>query len=187
MPSPSRTAAHALARILISVNPSHVFSNALPVTSAIRPLLSLLEDDPSTDRRDLLATFESLLALTNLASTEDDTARDAIIRLAWPKLEDLLLSDSTPVQRATVELVCNLMASQQGIAKFADGSKQSDNRLHILLALAGAEDMATRRAAGGALAMLTGWDVVVDAVVQRERGVHVSDEFLHTGFLLLTV
>ncbi|KAI9821965.1 MAG: hypothetical protein M1827_002547 [Pycnora praestabilis] len=171
------TAAHALARILISVNPTLVFnsSSALPITSAIRSLLSLLTDDPSnpnTDQRDLLPVFESLLALTNLAST-DDTTRSTIMRLAWSRLEDFLLSSNSLIQRATVELICNLMAAPEGVAKFADGSKQAGNRMHILLALADVDDYATRRAAGGALAMLTEWDRAVEAVVGRERGIKI--------------
>ncbi|KAF2084478.1 CRO1 protein [Saccharata proteae CBS 121410] len=185
-----RTAAHALARILISVNPTHVFSasSALPITSAIRALSSLLEDDPSQEQRDLLPTFEGLLALTNLASTDDD-ARDAIIRLTWTRLEDLLLANNPMVQRASVELICNLMASPQGVAKFADGSAQASSRLHILLALADAEDLATRRGAGGALAMLTEWDVAADAVIKRDRSAEIllglcadeNEELRHRG------
>jgi hypothetical protein len=120
-----RTTAHALARILISTNPVHVFggSNPIPMTSAIRPLLLLLEDDPATEQQDLLPVFESLLALTNLAST-DDTARNPIIRLGFPRIEELLLSNNKLVTRATVELICNLMQAPGGVAKFADGASK---------------------------------------------------------------
>jgi hypothetical protein len=169
----SRTAAHALSRILISTNPGHVFnSSSLPLGSAIRPLTTLLTDDPNSEQRNLLPTFESLLALTNLASTNDG-ARDAIIRTTWPQIEDLLLNENTMVQRAATELICNLSASPTGVAKFADGSPRAANRLHILLALADVEDLATRKAAGGALAMLTEWDAAVEAVLAREKGVGI--------------
>ncbi|KAF1984659.1 CRO1 protein [Aulographum hederae CBS 113979] len=166
-----RTSAHALARILISVNPSHVFgSSNMPLTSAIRPLCTLLTEDSHAEHRDLLPTFEALLALTNLAST-DDEARETIIRLTWSQLENLILSNNTMIQRATVELICNLSASPHGVAKYADGSKAASNRLHILLALADVDDVATRRAAGGALAMLTEWDQAVQAILERANGV----------------
>ncbi|KAF5870250.1 putative actin cytoskeleton organization protein [Botrytis fragariae] len=185
-----RTTAHALARILISTNPQHVFggTNPLSLVSAIKPLLLLLEDDPTVEHRDLLPVFEALLALTNLAST-DDSARNPIIRLAWSQIEELLLSNNTMVTRATVELICNLMQSPEGVAKFADGSKQASQRTHILLALTDADDFATRRAAGGALASLTEWDTAVTAILDRERGVNLllalcteeEEEIRHRG------
>ncbi|KAL2069629.1 hypothetical protein VTL71DRAFT_14308 [Oculimacula yallundae] len=187
-----RTTAHALARILISTNPQHVFggSNPLSVTSAVRPLLLILGDDPSVEHRDLLPVFESLLALTNLAST-DDTARNPIIRIAFPQIEELLLSNNKLVTRATVELICNLMQAPEGVAKFADGGKQASQRMHILLALTDSEDFETRRAAGGAMASLTEWDTAVNAILERDRGVPLllalckedQEELRHRGIV----
>lgn len=170
--SARRTTSHALARILISTNPTHVFggSNPLPLISAIRPVLLLLEDDSTTEHRDLLPTFESLLALTNLAST-DDEARNPIIRLAWPKIENLMLENNKLITRAAVELICNLAQAPEGVAKFADGGKQASKRMHILLALTDADDLATRKAAGGAIASLTEWDSAVSAIIDRDGGV----------------
>jgi hypothetical protein len=189
-----RTTAHALARILITTNPLHVFggSNRLPLTSAIRPLLSLLSDEPTVEHRDLLPVFESLLALTNLAST-DDSARNPIIRLAFPQIEELLLSNNKMVTRATVELICNLMQSPEGVAKFADGGKQASHRMHVLLALSDSEDYATRRAAGGGLASLTEWDTAVNAILERDRGVGLllglckeeEEELRHRGVVCI--
>lgn len=188
------SASHALARLLISVNPAHTFSTSLPATSAVSALIQLLDLDQASEERNLLPTFEALLALTNLASMEDETPRNLLLRAAWPTLENqLLLSSNALVQRASVELVCNLMASPAGVAKFADGSKQASGRMHILLALADVEDFATRRAAGGALAMLTEWDAAVSAVLEKERGVRIvlgmckdeSEEIMHRGFVVV--
>jgi hypothetical protein len=193
----TRIASHALARILISVDPSHVFpSSGFPqVTSAVRPLLSLLSSPEtasfSADQpRDLLPVFESLLALTNLASyPHDDSAPELTVREGWSAVEDLLLSSNARVQRASCELVCNLMTCESGIIKFADGSKQAAQRLHILLALTDADDAPTRRAAGGALAMLTEFDAAIAAVLDRPRGVELllglcqedDDALVHRG------
>ncbi|KAK3677976.1 SWI5-dependent HO expression protein 4 [Recurvomyces mirabilis] len=165
-----KTASHALARLLISVNPQHVFSSGLPASSAVAALTPLLTLDPENETRDLLPTFEALLALTNLASMSDSTARDQVIRTAFAAIEDLLFSRNTLVQRGSVELVCNLMASPHCIALFADGSPDSKRRLLILLALADVEDLATRKAAGGAFAALTEWDVAVTAVLDVKEG-----------------
>lgn len=172
------TAAHALARILISVDPTLVFptSGSPPLTSTIRPILSVItesQSDISDGPRNLLHTFEALLALTNLASTPSGEATDIIIRQALPTIEDLLLSNNTMIQRAATELVCNLTSFPSGIEAFADGSPVADRRLHILLALADVEDAATRRAAGGALATLTGFEGAVKGILKRERGVEI--------------
>lgn len=161
-------AAHALARILISVNPNHAFGST-PITSCIRPLASLLSDTPSpglsasAPSTSQLTIFESLLALTNLASVSEDVC-EAITRLTWPALQDHLLSSTILIQRASAELVCNLSGSPSGAAKFS--GEDANGNLRILLGLADVEDVATRRAAAGALAMLTEWPVVVRAMLK---------------------
>ncbi|KAI5283758.1 hypothetical protein KEM55_001374, partial [Ascosphaera atra] len=94
-------AAHALARLLISLDPTLVFpASGFPqITSAIRPLVKWLLEPLSASNqagfgpgsmaandnqpRDLLPVFEGLLALTNLAAYPDARAADAISRLAW--------------------------------------------------------------------------------------------------------
>ncbi|KAI1916627.1 SWI5-dependent HO expression protein 4 [Ophidiomyces ophidiicola] len=190
----SYNAAHALARILISVDPSLVFvTSGFPqITSAIRPLLLLLsppEVSLTDQSRDLLPVFEGLLALTNLASSPDKDAAVTIVRVGWPTVEDLLLSNHSFIRRSACELVCNLMNCEAGLAKFADGSARAGQRLHILLALGDVEDLPTRRAAGGALAMLTEYESAVSAILDRARGLDIilglcSDEdegLVHRG------
>ncbi|KAH6847884.1 myosin-binding striated muscle assembly central-domain-containing protein [Chaetomium sp. MPI-CAGE-AT-0009] len=167
-----RTAAQALARILISTNPALVFRQT-PQTAAIRPLTSIIPPDPNADTRDLLPTFEALLALTNLASTDDenDTTRRAIVRTAWDDIEEQLFSTNTRVSTATVELICNLVQSpEEAVGLFGDGSAKAATRLRVVLALADAEDVKTRSAAGGALASLTAFEPVVRAVLAQPRG-----------------
>ena len=195
-----REAAHALARLLISINPAHIFSSALPASSAVSALASLLNQDQEAENRNLLPTFEALLALTNLASMDDGSVRELELRLVWSQLEDhLLFSSNTLVQRASVELVCNMMNSPNCVAKFVgDGSKREATRMRILLALADAEDLATRRAAGGALAVLTEWDAAVAAILDTKfdsgrSGIDIllamckddSDEIKHRGFVCI--
>ncbi|RMX91000.1 hypothetical protein D0868_14244 [Hortaea werneckii] len=199
-----RTASHALARLLISINPTHVFTSGLPATSAVSSLIPLLTTDhtndptPNPTERDLLPTFETLLALTNLASMSDSTAADLLTRSATPQIEDLLFSTHPLIQRATVELLCNLMAHPSGVSLFVlTDSADAKRRLHILFALTTSGDLGTRRAAGGALAMLTEWDLAQDAVVSapEEKGVKAvlalcadeeSEEVRHRGFVCLS-
>ncbi|EAQ83785.1 hypothetical protein CHGG_10189 [Chaetomium globosum CBS 148.51] len=171
-----RTAAQALARILISTNPTLVFRQQTPQTAAIRPLTSIIPPDPTSDTRDLLPTFESLLALTNLASTDDDhdTTRRAIVRTAWDDIEEQLFSSNIRISTAAVELVCNLVQSPaEAITLFGDGSPKAATRVQLILALADADDTKTRSAAGGALASLTAFDAIVRAVLLQPRGAGV--------------
>ncbi|KKY20291.1 putative actin cytoskeleton organization protein [Phaeomoniella chlamydospora] len=185
-------AAHALARILISTNPTHIFtaSGNPSAGSAVRPLTYLLEDSEtrtassplassSSEPRTLLPTFESLLALTNLASYPDPTPATLIVRLAFDKIEDLLLSSHRYLQRAACELVCNLMATEAGLTKYADteNDPRAKSRIHLLLALCDVEDLQTRKAAGGGLAMLTEFPTAVSAVLDKEAGKGIENLF----------
>ncbi|KAF2267115.1 ARM repeat-containing protein [Lojkania enalia] len=170
-PAVHASATQALARILISINPSHVFSTAaaIPSASAIRPLLSLLT--PNDNSTWALHAFESLLALTNLASMDIET-QNHIIRTSFDTIaDDLMFSSNKMLRRAATELTCNLMASPLCVEKFADGSPRSRHRLHVLLAMTDVDDASTRSAAGGALAMLLGYDVSVEQLLKQERGV----------------
>ena len=173
-----QTAAHALARLLISVDPTHVFplSGSVSLTSTIRPLVQLLTEDPALATegpRDLLPTFEALLALTNVASVTSCGAPETIIRLAFPTIEDLLLSNNERIRRAATELLCNLCNCPAGVELYANESPAVERRMHILLAMADVEDAATRRGAGGALASLTQFEGAVKALLERERGVSI--------------
>ncbi|MCJ1286355.1 Protein unc-45 A [Xylographa opegraphella] len=170
-----RLAAHALARILISVDPQLLIKDR--TASIVEMVLSLLRNsdaDNSDGPRDLLPEFEGLLALTNLAPDPELNAGTQIVKSIFDKIEELLLSSTPLLQRAATELLCNLMTCPLGLQKLADGSKVASRRLHIVLALADAEDIATRQAAAGALAMLTEWfEVVVKAILERERGLKI--------------
>ena len=172
------TAAHALARTLISVDPSLVFpsSGSLSLTSVIRPIISLLNEESGSmtqGPRDLLPTFEALLALANLAAVPSSGGAENIIRKAYPRIEDLMLNKKTLVQRAATQLVCNLVNCPAGVELFADESSAAARRIHILLAIADVEDVATRSAAAGALATLTEFEGAVKAILARERGLEI--------------
>lgn len=191
-------AAHALARILISLNPAHVFSGALQITSAIPPLMSLLKSEASpldNAPRDLLPVFEALLALTNLASSPNPDVALGICK-NFDEIEDRILSSNVGIRRAAVELVCNLVAFPGGMVLYADGSKRALERLRILVAMGDVDDAKTRSASGGALAMLSDIEEVREALVGDEkitRTVEVVLEMVcdgdlgikHRGFVIL--
>lgn len=171
-------AAHALARTLISIDPSLVFpsSGSLPLTSVIRPIISLLSEESGSmtqGPRDLLPTFEALIALANLATVPSGGGAESIIRQAYPTIEDLMLNKNTLVQRAATQLICNLVNCALGVELFADESPAAARRMHILLAIADVEDVATRCAAAGALAVVTEFEGAVKAILARDRGIEI--------------
>ena len=185
------TAAHAMARLLISADPNLVSDKVEPTAKSI---LSLMVDEASSHTdgpRDLLPTFEGLLALTNLVSEPRFGVGQDVVKAAFPKLVDFLTSSNQYIQRASTELICNLMTCPEGIEKFADGSKAAANNIHILLALADVEDVATRRAASGALAMITEFEAVAKAILARDRGMKIVVQLMededagcvHRGFV----
>ncbi|KAL9127709.1 MAG: hypothetical protein Q9217_003460 [Psora testacea] len=193
-----RNAAQALARLLISSDPSVLFGpsgNAL-LQSAVTSLASLLTDNAAMALEaphDLLPTFEALMALTNLASIPSNGAPAMIMKLCYADIEDLVLSSNTRVQRAATELVCNLVQDPAGTSIFAELTPDAERRLHILLALAGSGDLGTRKAAGGALASLTEGELIVRAINRQERGAELvlamlddeNEEMLHRGMVCL--
>lgn len=187
-------ATSGISRILISINPSIAFSSKISPVVVIRPLLLQLKNSglvggfsgfqssSSLSSLPLLDIFEALLALTNIASI-DDTCRNTIVRLGWSKIEALLTSDNSMVQRAAVELLCNLAPSPYCAEKFLDLSKDKRgpalSRLQLVAALTDLDDLAGRTAAAGAIAMLSEWGVMAGrAMIQCDRLVERLEEML---------
>ena len=141
-----------LAKLAITSSPVQVFGPNVGATyDAIRPL-SILLQHPSSN---LLQRFEAVMALTNLASQSADVAsRIASAEGLLNKVELLLLEDHTLVRRASMELICNLIAGSDAIFQRYSG-EESTSKIHVLLALSDVDDLPTRLAASGALAILT--------------------------------
>ncbi|ODQ64414.1 hypothetical protein NADFUDRAFT_27013 [Nadsonia fulvescens var. elongata DSM 6958] len=175
----------ALAKTLISVNPALVFTAKLSPVVAVRPLINQIQNEAS--QVPLLDTFEALLALTNIASF-NDSCRDTMIKTSWDKLENLFTASNHTVQRASLELLCNLMMSPFCAEKYLDGSLHAKSRLELLAALTDIDDQVTQRAVVGALAMMSEWGPAGEIIGQNEKLVNclfqmilddVSEEVLH--------
>lgn len=180
-----------LARTLISIDPSLALSSKLSPSVAILPLVSQLQNESSDVP--LLDTFEALLALTNIASI-DDGCRNLILRHGWTKIESLITANNTMVQRAAIELLCNVAASPLCAEKFLDDSPAANSRLEVLAALTDLEDDQARSAATAALAMLSEWGPAADVMIKCERLVgrivdivkeETSDDILIRGLVIL--
>ncbi|KAI9009161.1 armadillo-type protein [Hyaloraphidium curvatum] len=178
-------AAQCLARIAISIDPEVAFKGG-QMLDVIRPIVTcLMSSRESTG----LHTFEALLALTNFASVEGELGADVMNRIvaqgAMKEAEAQLLSDTVLLQRASTELFCNMVYQPEVFRSFlgapdADRKPQShlpSNRLKTMVALCSVDDFATRRAASGTLAILSGMsEEVCRSLCEIERAIsHVCD------------
>ena len=200
----------ALSKLAITSSPVQVFGpDPGAVYDAIGPLMSVLLASPSslgspsspTSGPNNLQRFESLMALTNIASMgAASAARIAATPRLFPALDMLLLDDHPLLRRAATELVCDLVVCDEGFERFIPHPTglptprpsspppttpsialsppkpkrrttkgAAENRLRILLALSDVEDLPTRRASSGALAMLTSDDAICGVIVGMER------------------
>jgi hypothetical protein len=102
-----REAAHAIAKTLVTTNPT-ILSEHLRL-GCIKPLVFLCKDVDATN----LQQFESLLALTNLSSCglveQERFAAEKGISAA----HYLMFSDHLMVRRAATEVLCNLSSHEK--------------------------------------------------------------------------
>lgn len=178
-------AGSALAKTLISINPSIALSSKISILVTVPILLDQLNNEYSD--LPLLDSFEALLALTNVAAI-DEKCRDSIMIKGWTTIENLWSSNNHMIQRASVELICNLAWSPYCAEKFLDGSKQANSRLEMLSIFTDVESADTQRAAAGALALLAEWDPAA-AVMSRntkllDKLVKILNESKDESFVL---
>ncbi|KAI6120658.1 hypothetical protein EDD16DRAFT_827725 [Pisolithus croceorrhizus] len=173
LPSEALVPIQALAKLAITSSPIQVFGpNEGNTMDAVRPFSQLVLH-PSASA---LQQFEAMMALTNLASHSPACAsKVASFPNLLNRVELLLLDDHTLVRRASSELICNLIAgSDEVFARYGgkEGSGQSrTSKIQLLVAMSDVEDLPTRLAASGALAMLTSTPGACCTVfeLQRER------------------
>jgi hypothetical protein len=138
----------ALAKLAITSSPVQVFGpDKGAAYDAIRPLSLMLLHSSAT----LLQRFEAIMALTNLSSQPDYAERIAKVTGLLSKVEFSLLEDHTMLRRASMELVCNLVSGSKEVFERWGG----ESKLQILVALSDLDDIPTRLAASGALAVVT--------------------------------
>lgn len=139
-------AAQSLAKIAITQDPHIAFTNT--ASQLVRPFLYMLETSNE------LYQFESLMALTNLASMRDHNGETITRQLSEKKnlslIQGAIFSDNKKVQQAGVELMCNLVS----VTPCAEVVSKSANWIKLLAALCDADEFGTRIAASGALAIL---------------------------------
>ncbi|KAJ3300332.1 Protein unc-45 A [Borealophlyctis nickersoniae] len=156
-------ASHALAKVAISVDPNLAFKGER-ATELVRPLISLCNGESE------LRQFEALMALTNLASMNDEVRTRIVQAKGVKAFEYLQFSDNELVRRAATESICNMMFDPQVFHSYVEGGA---GRLRMLVALSDVDDLPTRKAASGALAILSGSEKACRLIMEESRGLEV--------------
>ncbi|QDZ18805.1 hypothetical protein A3770_02p13230 [Chloropicon primus] len=146
-------ASHALARILISINPALL--EDVQIAAYVGPLLLLIGRDYA------LQQFEGLLALTNLA-TAGLELQEKIVAQGFATIEDLQFSQNEMVVRAATELLCNCVSCDKVLASIKDESRQK-----LWISLSFSDDMPLALASAGALAMASGDPGVSKSIIDN--------------------
>ncbi|KAG0306377.1 hypothetical protein BGZ98_002495 [Dissophora globulifera] len=172
--SAKTAATQALAKLSITLDPRLTFKNQR-IPELVKPLIWLLD---STDQ---LCQFESLMALTNLGSMGDEQVLGLIVQDGGvEKMENLQFSEHVMVRRAATEALCNMIFFEPVFEMYSD-PKKSKSKIHLMLALCDAEDFMTRRAASGALAVLSTSLDVCNLIISQERGLEILTSLITLG------
>ncbi|GIY72086.1 protein unc-45 homolog B [Caerostris darwini] len=140
------TAAQALSRIAITMNPEVAFPGQR-CAEVVRPIMALLHPECKG-----LQNFEALMALTNLAPVSP-SVRERILKDAGiTKIEEYMYQDHEMLRRAATQCLANLMVSNDVIKLY---ESPNNDRVKFLVLISDDEDLETAKAASGALAMLT--------------------------------
>lgn len=189
--STRRRALRALAAVCRSVNPKLMISE-FDIKSTVPFLVELLgpssadyssqlqvsPDDPSAVLAESLTSLDKLcglLALTNLSSLQEKDLTSIIIRRAFDNhLKDLMIDSTIPdIQRATWELINNLVSDPQMLAKFFNTENpESLKNLDILIKILHSRDVKLQEVIGGLLANATmEFGLVSLAILSEEANV----------------
>jgi len=142
-----RAAAQGIARIGITQDPSIAFPGQRSC-DVVRPIASLLKEDYTS-----LENFEALMALGNLATTNEATRgrmmkESDVIML----IENYMYEDHQLLKRAAVQCFLNLCQSPIQVTR-AEGN--NDKVKYMVLLCGDPDDPEVVKAAAGSLAMLT--------------------------------
>ena len=139
-------AAHALAKLGITSDPKLAFPGQRCL-EVVRPLITLLTAEHG------LMQFEGLMALTNLASMNNDVRRRILKEGGVSYMESLMFEEHEMIRRAATEALCNMINLEEVAARF----HRSDDieRVKLWTLFSGEEDERLAIAASGGLCLLS--------------------------------
>ncbi|KAL7674454.1 hypothetical protein ACOME3_000735 [Neoechinorhynchus agilis] len=148
--SSSSFASRAISKLAISCNPEMAFPGERCV-EVVDSVCGLLHPDNSG-----LDNFEALLALTNLA-TVSSLVRSKMLKEHYSDIEHYMFEEHEMIRRAATEVVCNLACEHECRLKY----EGENDRVKLLVALCGEDDLLLNKAAAGALCQLTDQSLII--------------------------
>ena len=161
-------AAQALAKIGITSDPKLAFPGQRSL-EIIRPLVQLLKSEHG------LQQFEGLMALTNLASMNDDVRRRIIREGGVSLMESLMFEEDEMIRRAATEAMCNMIQMEEVHKRFYSDDVE---RVKLWTLFSGEEDVALVRAASGGLAQLSHDPKICEKIVEVKSAMEIFKELL---------
>lgn len=150
-----RTSQHCIAKLLVTTNP--LLLTVSQRMGSIRPLIELIRDNDASD----LQIFESLLAITNLASVGEETKQRIVAEKGIATLSYAMFSDHDMVRRAATEAMSNLLPHEEMLQHLEDPEKL---KLWVAFATDYEENLECARAAAGCLAMATQYSSIANVL-----------------------
>jgi hypothetical protein len=165
-------AAQALAKLGITSDPRLAFPGQRSL-EVVRPLVSLLSADHG------LMQFEGLMALTNLASMNDDIRRRILKEGGVGLMESLMFEEHELIRRAATEALCNMICLEEVTARF----HRSDDieRVKLWTLFAGEEDERLAIAASGGLSLLSRDPQICQQILAVKSGLEILRELVTSG------
>ena len=157
------SAAWALARIAISINPAlYPRRTGSGPEGMVKPMLQLVDEADNE-----LQQFEACMGLCNLATVPELRARMVQCH-GWRSLQMALTCDNPMVQRAAIEAMSNMVAEDEIVERFLDPDSQD---VKIFIGFCGSDDEKAQIAASGALATLAEIPECATAILKAKGGI----------------
>ena len=165
-------AAQALAKLGITSDPRLAFPGQRSL-EVVRPLVSLLTAEQG------LMQFEGLMALTNLASMNDDVRRRILKEGGVGHMESLMFEEHELIRRAATEALCNMICLPEVAARF----HRSDDieRVKLWTLFSGEEDEKLAIAASGGLSVLSRDPKVCEQILAVKSALEILKELVTSG------
>ena len=161
-------ATQAIAKILITTNPQLAFPGER-LLETISSLVILLKSEQQ------LLQFEALMALTNISSLGPTFCRKIVIEKGIHWVESLQFEEHQMLRRAATECMCNLVVCEEVKELFR---QEGNDRIKLLTLFSGEDDYDLRKAATGALCILSDDHKICTRILDVKQYFEITEELI---------